>query len=78
MAIMKAGHIARGPLAGAEWVIERLNGEHYLLRVGGSFYSSATSSARCWMRWSTSTGTERKKGASTWRTMFEYRRRTTP
>lgn len=41
MAIMKAGHIAWGPLAGAEWVIERLNGEHYLLRVGGSFYSSA-------------------------------------
>lgn len=41
MAIMKAGRIARGPLAGAEWVIERLNGEHYLLRVGGSFYTSA-------------------------------------
>lgn len=41
MAIMKAGHIARGPLAGAEWVIERLNGGHYLLRVGGSFYTSA-------------------------------------
>lgn len=41
MAIMKAGHIARRPLAGAEWVIERLNGEHYLLRVGGNFYTSA-------------------------------------
>lgn len=41
MTIMKAGRIARGPLAGAEWVIERLNGEHYLLRVDGSFYSSA-------------------------------------
>ena len=41
MAIKKAGRIARGLLAGAEWVIERLNGEHYLLRVNGSFYSSA-------------------------------------
>lgn len=38
---MKAGHIAQGTLAGMEWVIERLNGEHYLLRVGGGFFSSA-------------------------------------
>lgn len=41
MSIMKAGHIAQGTLAGMEWVIERLNGEHYLLRVGGGFFSSA-------------------------------------